>query len=252
MRRDYAAAYRRLYERHWWWRAREAAVLAVLERFVTKDRRGGDVLDVGCGDGLFFGPLARFGTVYGLEPDPATSQQGNPYEARIHRGGLDADFRPGRGFGVLTMLDVLEHIEDDAAAAARVCDLLQPGGTAVLTVPAHGRLWTSHDTMNRHFRRYSAAALRDVLEGAGLIVADVRFWFHWVAAAKLAVRLKERLQGPSAETPRVPAAMVNRVLRAFSTAELRGGRGLGLPFGSSLLAVARRPDPATPPAGPAA
>ncbi|HYT94425.1 MAG TPA: class I SAM-dependent methyltransferase, partial [Gemmataceae bacterium] len=68
MNPEYAAAYRNLYERHWWWRAREAMLVREIE--VHQPVGGwGKVLDVGCGDGLFFDELARFGEVWGVESD---------------------------------------------------------------------------------------------------------------------------------------------------------------------------------------
>src|SRR5690349_11137166 len=67
---EYARSYRRLWERHWWWRSREAFVLRWIERLHDRSPRR-RILDVGCGDGLFFEQLEQFGAVEGLEPDPS-------------------------------------------------------------------------------------------------------------------------------------------------------------------------------------
>src|SRR5258708_8564199 len=75
---EYARRYRDLYERHWWWRAREHLILATLRRYLPP---GGwrTILDVGCGDGVLFDRLAAFGDVEGVEADPPTvSAAGRP------------------------------------------------------------------------------------------------------------------------------------------------------------------------------
>ena len=68
MEPEYASQYRKLYEEHWWWRARERFVLGELQRN-RPDGGFGSILDIGCGDGLFFAPLSEFGEVEGVEPD---------------------------------------------------------------------------------------------------------------------------------------------------------------------------------------
>lgn len=66
------------------------------------------------------------------------------------------------------MLDVVEHIEDDVAALAAMRDCLAPGGKILITVPAHQWMWSAHDVVNHHKRRYSKAALKAALDKAGL------------------------------------------------------------------------------------
>ena len=238
----YAARYRRLHAEHWWWRARQRAVLATIRRHHAADPAHDRVLDVGCGDGLLFDGLAAFGTVCGVEPDPATLDPAGPHRAAIHVGRLgDASAPPGP-FALVTALDVLEHVDDDAGLAAQIFARLEPGGTFVATVPAFRTLWTAHDDLNRHVRRYTRASLRRTLAAVGFAVERPRYLFHWVAAAKLGVRAREAAFGAKPETPTVPPRLVNAALDRASGWELRGGRGLGLPFGSSVIAVARKPD----------
>jgi SAM-dependent methyltransferase len=244
MQPEYASAYRELYERHWWWRARERAVLAVLRRRHVA-RPGDRVLDIGCGDGLFFERLAAFGTVEGVEPDPLAVSANGVHRERIHVRPFDATFDPGHRFRLIVMLDVLEHLDDADGALRHIRRLLAPDGTLVVTVPALRCLWTAHDDMNRHVTRYTAGELRAAAGRADLAVVEMQYLFHWMAAAKLAVRLKERLLGVAPGTPRIPPAWLNRLLETITAVDLRGGRGWGLPFGSSLIAVFRGREPDT-------
>jgi 2-polyprenyl-3-methyl-5-hydroxy-6-metoxy-1,4-benzoquinol methylase len=63
---DYAQIYPQLFARHWWWRSRETVILDELQR-LAPDSRWGTILDVGCGEGLFFETLSQFGEVEGVE-----------------------------------------------------------------------------------------------------------------------------------------------------------------------------------------
>ena len=228
---EYARHYRDLYQRHWWWRSREAFLLGWIRRLNRRDALG-RILDVGCGDGLFFDRLAEFGEVEGIEPDASLLSAGSPHRGRITVAPFDERFRPGHRYTLVLMLDVLEHLPDPVGALSHARSLLEPDGRLVVTVPAFQWLWTHHDELNRHYLRYTESTLREVAARAGLRMEESRYFFHWTVPGKLAVRAKERVLGPGGPE-RVPAAPVNRALYLLSRAE----QALRLPFGSSLLAV---------------
>ena len=236
---QYGARYRDLYERHWWWRARERVVLRELDRL--RPEGGWDrILDVGCGDGLLLPALREYGAhVEGVEPDAALVSAKRPLDAPIHIGPFDESFDPGHRFGLILFLDVLEHIEDAGAAVAYATTLLEPGGVMLVTVPAFEHLWTTHDDLNFHVTRYTRTRLHQLL-GASLHVERSRYFFHWVYAAKIAVRIREAIHRPTPESPEVPADPVNRALLGLSRAEEMLLQWLTLPFGSSLIAIARK------------
>ncbi|MCG8460586.1 MAG: class I SAM-dependent methyltransferase, partial [Holophagales bacterium] len=237
---DYARRYRQLYERHWWWRARERFVEDLLED-LAPTRGFGPILDVGCGDGLFLPRLERFGEPEGLEPDDSLVSPETRATGRIHVRPFDAGFRPGRRYGLILMLDVLEHVDDDRAALRHLRSLLEPGARAVLTVPAFRALWTRHDELNHHRTRYTRSRLGRSLESAGLEIERLRYFFHWLAPVKLAVRAREALfPGPGVPAS-VPPEPLNSVLYASSRLEQRTWGRLPWPVGSSILALCRRP-----------
>lgn len=239
---DYGRHYRELFERHWWWRARERVILDVLR--AHRPASGWHaVLDVGCGDGLFFDTLAKLdgvSVVEGVEPARELVTAGGPNASRIHIAPFDERFRPGRRYSLILMLDVLEHLPDPVAALSHVRTLLEPDGVLLATVPAFKLLWTRHDDLNHHFTRYTEKSFRSVASAAGMRVKATRYFFHWLAAAKVATRLKEALLSGTPDVPAVPPAPVNRALYALSRAEERLVGAARIPFGSSLLAVAGR------------
>ena len=194
---------------------------------------------MGCGDGLFFDELLKLpgvGVVEGVEPASLVSPDG-PHRARIHAAPFDASFQPGRRYSLIVMLDVLEHLPDPAAALRHALSLLEPHGVFLATVPAFMALWTRHDALNHHYTRYDRGSFRALAADAGMRIDELRYFFHWTAAAKVATRLKEALIPGEPASPTVPPAPVNRALYALSRIEARLLGALPVPFGSSLLVV---------------
>lgn len=244
---EYGRRYRELHARHWWWRAREKLILEVVEG-LRPSGGFGHILDVGCGDGLLFPALARLGEVEGVEPDEGLVTRADTPHGVIHVRPFDPSFRPGRRYGLILMLDVLEHMDAPDEAAAHALELLEPGGVLVVTVPAFRWLWTRHDVLNEHRTRYAKGELVRLLEGAGLQVERARYVFRWLVPAKVAVRAKEAVVGGEPRPPGLPPAPVNRLLYALTRAEESLLGGVPLPFGTSVLAVGRRSLRPAPPA----
>jgi len=236
---NYAERYRELFNRHWWWRARTEFIVHTLDR-LQPSQGWADILDVGCGDGLLFDRLSHFGSVEGVEPDAALVNPNNPYFNQIYIRPFDCSFRPGKLYSLILMLDVLEHLEDPVAALKHVTTLLQPAGTLIVTVPAFRALWTNHDLVNHHVDRYTKARFKLLANQAGLHVIEYRYFYHWTFVAKLGVRAYERLMRPAPTPASVPPHFLNQPLYWLSRLEQKTISRLPVPFGSSLMVVARK------------
>jgi SAM-dependent methyltransferase len=249
LRAEYVQRYRTLWERHWWWRSRESYLLGWIERLHRRSPCG-RILDVGCGDGLFFDRLERFGRVEGLEPDASLIHDPR-WRGRIQLGELGPGFRASDPYDLVLMLDVLEHIADDLGALAAARAALRPGGHLLLTVPALPWLWSRHDEANAHHRRYDPRGLRSLLVESGLRVETVRFFFFWTVVPLLARRW---LNPAAAEAGTaladyavpIPPGAINGALTFLSRCEHAAGRFVHWPIGSSILAVARHDSPSHP------
>ncbi len=239
MDREYGERYRSLFEKHWWWRARTKYILETLRRYRPP---GGwsNILDVGCGDGLFFEHLKRLGNVEGVEPCAELVDLENPDRNRIHIGPFDEHFVPNKKYSLILMLDVLEHLPDPIAALRHAMDLLEPEGTFIATVPAFMLLWTNHDVLNHHFTRYTKGSFREVAKSAGMESVEERYLFHWMFPAKLGVRLIERALRLNPEAPVARDSWMNEFLYRISRLEQSSLSLLPVPFGSSLMVVGRR------------
>jgi 2-polyprenyl-3-methyl-5-hydroxy-6-metoxy-1,4-benzoquinol methylase len=237
MEAEYLAAYTRLYREHWWWRVRETIVLSKIRGLLKSPTSETRILDVGCGAGLFFGALEEFGRVQGIESDPVAVEMSGEARDRIHLGKLDETFTPEAPFDLILLLDVLEHVQQPGRVLRRAASILAPAGRVLVTVPAFDWLWTSHDELNHHVKRYSAAEVHKLLEEAGLTVLDARYLFQSLILPKLVLRAREAIGGSHVHVPRVPPPTMNSALERWYRSEhaIAGW----LPFGSSVIAVAK-------------
>ena len=232
----YARSYRQLYERHWWWRTRERLLIQEIAR-QERTRPWGSILDVGCGDGLFFDALSTFGTVEGVEPSGHLLDDNEPYRDRIHVGPFDTSFEPGKRYGLILMLDVLEHLEDPKGALEHALRLLEADGSLIVTVPAFRLLWTTHDDINEHLTRYTRKRFSALAERSGLRIDHARYFFHWLFPVKLIVRASEAMFPKDPTPAELPPPLVNQGLIALCRLEHAVLGRLPIPFGSSLLVV---------------
>jgi len=166
-----------------------------------------------------------------------------PCRERISTASLEDPAHDGLRFDLMTAFDVIEHMEDDRAALGRMVELLEPGGTLLLTVPAFMSLWDEHDVINRHFRRYDKGSLRDILRPHGE-VRRLSYFYRSLYPAKLAVRWLNRLRRPGQTKivqHAIPSPWLNDALTSWFSFENRVMSRLPAPFGTSLYAELRKP-----------
>ena len=229
--------------RHWYFRGRLAVLLGVLARLLPAPPYR--VLELGCGTGNVLQALDRFGELIGVERDAEMRAIGRAAGLDIREGSLPDDIPVAAGWAdAVLLLDVIEHLDDDVAALRAAREAVRPGGLVLVTVPAYAWLWSGHDVALGHRRRYSARRLRGVLRVAGLTVDHVGYFNTVLFPAIAGVRLLKRLVGDTRHDLHRPSAFVNAALTRLFALERHVALRPGLPFGSSLVAVARREPPA--------
>ncbi|NDC37264.1 MAG: class I SAM-dependent methyltransferase [Proteobacteria bacterium] len=234
---SYKARYEYLYRMHWWWRARESILLKELGALCAQMVSRPSILDIGCGNGLLFGQLAKYGRPEGIEVDESLVSQ-SPKLGPIYTTPFE-EWEAPHSYDLILMLDVLEHVEDDLEFLRKARSILANNGRLLITVPAGPELFTSHDRINHHLRRYRRAQLLSVLEKSGFTVERVRYIFVWTAVVKLLIRGMEYLTGRDIAGDAVPTPFINSLLTRLTILESLLLAPVGFPWGSSLLCIAR-------------
>jgi SAM-dependent methyltransferase len=225
---------------HWWYRARREILAKLIVRKIAPPA-GARILEIGCGTGHNLPMLARFGSVEAIEMDEAARAVAAQRLGRAVGSARLPDLEgvKERHYDLVALLDVLEHVEDDRAALTSIARRLKPGGALLLTVPAFPWMWSAHDEVNHHQRRYTKRALRAALRDAGLRPSFVGYFNSVLFPAAAGARLVGRLTGKRDADDKLPPAPVNKLFEALFGLERHAiGR---LPFtpGVSIAAVVR-------------
>lgn len=244
---------------HWWFVAKNRIVARAAERFVAASPRPAaspataatprpKAVDIGCGGGALAALLAAHFDVQGVEMDPGLRARAASRGLTVHDGSLpDSIPLPERHFDLVVASEVVEHVRDDRAAVAKLASLLKPGGFLIITVPAHPWLWSAHDAMNHHFRRYQKRQLHTLLVGSGLTKRRLGYAMCILFPALAAARLWQGAPKPGAAEHYTPAAAppapINTLLRLLFEAEKFILPTAGMPWGSTLFAVYQKPAP---------
>jgi dolichyl-phosphate beta-glucosyltransferase len=237
---DAIEAMARVEREHWWFRAKHLLVLDVLDRHGVD----GPVLDVGAGAGGLLERLRGAGRpAVGLELDPLALQLAAAQGGGSPLSRAVAEALPVRdaAAAAVTSLDVIEHLEDDVAGLRELRRVAGPDGLVVVMVPAYRWAWSDHDVRLGHRRRYDRAGLRAAAAAAGLDVLRCTHVHSWLVPPALVIRRTPigRLLRGSAEEASMGHPLINRVLRAVTSAERRVLARRDLPAGLSILLVAR-------------
>jgi dolichyl-phosphate beta-glucosyltransferase len=224
---------------HWWFRSKGSFVAGALR--TTRIDRDGFLVDVGAGAG-------GVTTVLGWRPDRLVTLDGAETLVRIgqqrhaHLGAVGLGERLPLRDGsatVVTLLDVIEHLDDPVVTLREAGRVLADDGVLVVTVPAHESLWSGADELLGHVRRYNRAMLREHLEAGGFVVERSTHIFSWlVLPVWLQRRLvsdRERQLGLDQRSPFIDAAAL-----VLSRAERAVTNVVSLPVGTSILCVARK------------
>ncbi len=244
MELSYASKYHRLEEDHWWFSARRDMIYKLIKNY----HRDSEILEIGCSGG----PLIKFlkgqgfNNIQGIDINEAAieicKQKGinNVRVADARKTGFK-----DQQFDIVIASDVLEHIKDEAEAASEWRRILKPGGKLFIFVPAFKFLWSKHDEVNCHYRRYTKSALINVLGGYGFKINRSSYWniclFLPVAIIRILQRvfaMKTRKTGDQLQETNPVINKIFGYLLRFENKLLASG--INYPFGISVFAVAER------------
>lgn len=230
-----------LEDTYWWFVARNKIVLQVTER-ITNLSPVDYVLDFGCGTGGFASLLAKKYNVIGIDPSPIAIEY-------CKKRGLENVFQitldnfkvSDYQLKAIFALDVIEHIEDDLTTLQKLNNLLPNEGYLIVTVPAFKWLWSNHDVLHMHFRRYDKKTLSNLLLQAGFKISFISYFNFFLFLPAVFSRLFESKKSVENTPPVVPVSnTLNKVLTKVFLLEKYFLPYVRFPFGLSLFAIAKK------------
>lgn len=235
-------------QHHFWFRGFRRFVAPLVDE-AAAGRRDLRMLDCGCGTGANLALLEPHGRAVGLDLTLRGLQFARQYGRRalIQASATDLPFGDA-GFDIVTSFDVIYSLTDEQETAAlrEMHRVLRPGGALIVNVAALPILKGNHSVLSLERRRYTRSLLLARLEQAGFTVARITYTNASLFPLLLAVRLAQRALGFATDETEatqeiaVPSAPVNAALSALLRLEARLVRHVPMPFGSSLLALARK------------
>jgi SAM-dependent methyltransferase len=242
--------YDEMEERHWWSVARRQILAAMLDQFVPGAARGeGRWLDVGCGSGVEVGAYRGFSERIGTELDPGMVERAQAKGRDVRLMRADWDFTAMGKFDCVSLFDVLEHVENEEPALAAVRAVLKDDGVLFITVPAFMSLWSDHDVVAHHFRRYTASALRKRFLPAQWEVIKTSYFltmlFPVIWSVRMVKHVLKRLHPAAASRPprhdiKFGPPLVDGALKHIFAMEKLLLKHVSLPVGSSLMLLLRK------------
>jgi SAM-dependent methyltransferase len=225
-------------ELHWWYRARRDVLRELIKRRIRlpADAR---ILEVGCGTGHNFQMLRTFGRLDAVELDSAARAIAS---RRLGHAVMDSPLPQLTGvemhaYDLIAVLDVLEHLDEDRAALVSLAARLKPAGRILITVPAHPWMWSAHDEVNHHKRRYTRRTLAAAVSDAGLKLETMRWFNSLLFPLAAAARLAGRITGREDSDDKLPPAPVNLLFEKIFGLERYAIGRVPLPPGVSLAAI---------------
>lgn len=226
---------------HWWFVTRRKLLSQIIRELQLQPDAA--ILDLGTSTGTNLRMLKDLDcrNPVGLDKSPAAIRYcAEKGLGTVEEGDVcDLPFEDER-FALVLATDIIEHVDDDVRALAEIRRVLAPGGTAVITVPAFESLWGVQDDVSHHKRRYRKRQFEARLHAAGLECVEV-FYFNYLLFLPiwLARQLIRILRLDVANENLVNTPLMNRLLTAIFTLDVRTARWMRAPFGVSILAIVR-------------
>jgi ubiquinone/menaquinone biosynthesis C-methylase UbiE len=246
---SFEATYHQHEEAQWWFVTRREMILEMVKRLDLP--AGAQVLEVGCSGGVLLEKLQKGvlkdGVIHGI--DISTNAISLCRDRGLERVAVmdgSATTFSDRQFDLIIASDTLEHIAQDKTALAEWHRILKPSGSLIIFVPAHPFLWSHHDEVNHHHRRYRGPHFRQLIQNAGFDVKRYSFWNFTLFFAVMTIRLFQRLtrtHKPNRQkTVAVVPGLMNRLLMVLLRIEnkLLNRYNIDFPVGISLFALCQK------------
>jgi len=236
---QYELKYLELEESGWWFRARRD----ILFRLLPRQKRDLKILDVGCSGGAFLKALIERGytNIWGIDISPRGIERARSLGIKNVevRDAADTGF-PDESFDIVIASDTLEHIKEESKALREWYRIVRSGGQLFVFVPAHQFLWSGHDMVNHHIKRYSKKELQGAVAAAGFQVMRARYWNFLLFFPAFFVRFLPTRKSKKDQLDQYPAFIDKIVYMLIVLENILIQWGIPFPIGVSLFCAGRK------------
>lgn len=229
-----------LEEKHWWHVSKRTIVQNLIENYNNIEKP--KILDIGCGTGKNIEELSKYGEVWGLDKSLEAIKFCKKRGLKnLKLGNAEKTKFKSGSFDIITLLDVLEHT-DDNQTLQEMNRLLKKNGLLIITVPAFYWLWSQWDRILHHKRRYNSKNLIAILQKNKFKIIKITYLYSFLVPPALTIRkIKEKIfnkkQYPS--DFQLSNIILNKILGFLASIEFKLTQKLFIPVGTTLLVVAR-------------
>jgi 2-polyprenyl-3-methyl-5-hydroxy-6-metoxy-1,4-benzoquinol methylase len=234
---------------HWWYVGRRAIIKKNMEFIISKTMNAQGlqkrtILDFGCGTGFMTNILEQFGKVKGFDSSPKSIELSR--KRGIKNTFLCTDLKgfsqSEEPFDVVTLFDVLEHVQEEEELLNCLRKLTKTNGYILVTVPAYQWLWSGEDYVSQHLRRYTKTGLIKVLEKSNFKVERATYFNFWLLPFQIFTILSYRIfkkKKLKKSNIRIHSKLLNRILTFIFRSEAFFLRLFRFPAGGSILCIAK-------------
>lgn len=225
----------------WWFVGRRKIILTFLKKYLKK-KHDLKIVDIGCGAGGMIDLLGYYGTVTGVDKNKHIVHHNKKNGRKVYCGNLDKLNFSDNSFELVTLLEVLEHVNDDMKGLKEVYRILKPEGIFFISVPAFPILWSSHDYASHHKRRYTKKELEMKLLKSGFDILNISFFDSFLFPIIVIYRFwanligKDKFKSNFINYP----PFINSFLKVIFCSEAFFLEKFNFPLGVSLLAIVKK------------
>jgi SAM-dependent methyltransferase len=245
----YYKEYYKLEREHWWFKARLEILDLLTHQLSYKMKSSPKILNAGAATGATSVMLKKYGEVFSLEYDKDCANfLSEILDEKVLNNSLTNLPIEHESLDLVCAFDVIEHIEEHEDAIKEVNRVLRCNGYIFLTVPAFNFLWSEHDTINHHFRRYKLNELKKILKENGFRVEYSSYFNFFLFLPIFFIRLfskilpnKKRAESSGSDFEKFNNTIISKLLyKIFLSESAFVKRKMNLPFGVSALIIGKK------------
>lgn len=228
-----------LEQKHWWHIAKRKTIYSLIKSFINSKKI--NIVDIGCGTGGNLEAFSKLGSVYGVDKSKlAVNFCHKRGFKKVKVGSSEKTGLKNSFFNVVTLLDVLEHVEEEKTLK-EMKRILKRNGYLIITVPAFSFLWSKWDEVLHHKRRYTTDRLSQLLKDNNFQVVKITYLYSFLVIPVLLIRTFKQLINKKEYSSdfKISNFFINKIMEVLTDKERNFAFKNGLPFGTSIICLAK-------------